>query len=202
MTSTTAKTCKRRSAVVSVVIKTCKHPNGVVWVNAEFGRACFENPGADWSSFSFSSLSSSSRKSWGNRERERGQRRGREVVSSDRFDRRVFGPLRSLAYGNRNRPRLATLTARAMSGKLCHISPHARFEMQRRGISGGAVIAVVQRPEQVLPSRKGRSIHQSRIGPAGPMLLRVVVKEVATRIMSSLHTKRPRSPNTGTGLFS
>ncbi|MBI2925687.1 MAG: DUF4258 domain-containing protein [Verrucomicrobia bacterium] len=55
------------------------------------------------------------------------------------------------------------------------ISPHARFEMLRRGIATAEIVAVVRRPEQVLPSRKGRAIYQSKSGPAGRLLLRVVV---------------------------
>ena len=60
------------------------------------------------------------------------------------------------------------------------ISPHARFEVQLRGIAAAEAAAVVRRPDQMLPSRKGRQIYQSRLGPAGRLLLRVVVKETAT----------------------
>ena len=66
-----------------------------------------------------------------------------------------------------------------MPFKPIDISGHARFEMQRRGISRAEVEQVIRSPEQVLPSRKGREIYQSRIGARGRLLLRVVVKEVA-----------------------
>ena len=67
-----------------------------------------------------------------------------------------------------------------MPAKRIRISPHALFEMRRRSIRAGDVIAVVRNPAQVLPSYKGRRIYQSRIGAAGRMLLRVVVKEDRT----------------------
>jgi hypothetical protein len=66
-----------------------------------------------------------------------------------------------------------------MPGKRIQISAHAHFEMRRRRITNAAVIAVVRHPGQVLPSKKGRHIYQSKIGPSGRMLLRVIVKEDA-----------------------
>jgi hypothetical protein len=52
--------------------------------------------------------------------------------------------------------------------------------MGRRRIKRGDVIATIRKPGQVLPSiNKGRQVYQSKIGPAGRMLLRVVVKELA-----------------------
>ncbi len=59
------------------------------------------------------------------------------------------------------------------------IVPHARFEMQRRGVSDAEVEAVIRNPVQILPSKKGRQIYQTKIA-SGRMLLRVVVKEDAT----------------------
>ncbi len=59
------------------------------------------------------------------------------------------------------------------------ISSHARFEMRRRGIKRTDLMATVRNPGQVLPSVKGRHIYQSKIGPAGRLLLRVIVKEDA-----------------------
>lgn len=59
------------------------------------------------------------------------------------------------------------------------IVSHARFEMQRRAISEAEVEAVIRNPGQVLPSKKGRLVYQSKVGTAGKMLLRVVVKENA-----------------------
>ena len=61
--------------------------------------------------------------------------------------------------------------------KPIQISGHARFEMQRRGITDGDVEAVVRKPGQVLTAKKGRQVFQSKVGPAGHLLLRVVVKD-------------------------
>ena len=66
-----------------------------------------------------------------------------------------------------------------MNDKHVVISPHARFEMQRRGISVNEVMAVVRQPGQVLPSRKGREIYQSKLGARGTLLLRVIVKKTS-----------------------
>jgi hypothetical protein len=63
-----------------------------------------------------------------------------------------------------------------MPEKPVSISGHARFEMRRRGITEAQVIRVLRHAEQVVPSRKGRHIHQSRVA-GGRLLLRVVVKE-------------------------
>ena len=63
-----------------------------------------------------------------------------------------------------------------MPDKPVHISGHARFEMRRRGISEAQAIAVLRTPQQIVPSRKGRQIYQSRTA-GGRLLLRVVVKE-------------------------
>ena len=56
------------------------------------------------------------------------------------------------------------------------ICGHARFEMRRRGISDADVEAVVWNPGQTLPAKKGRQVLQSKVGPGGHLLLRVVVK--------------------------
>jgi hypothetical protein len=64
-----------------------------------------------------------------------------------------------------------------MIAKTILISTHAHFEMKRRRIKLNSVIATVRNPGQVLPSVKGRQIFQSKIGSAGRMLLRVIVKE-------------------------
>lgn len=66
-----------------------------------------------------------------------------------------------------------------MPAKPIRISSHARFEMGRRRLKRADVIATIRNPGQVLPSIKGRRIYQSKIGPAGRMLLRVIVKEDA-----------------------
>ena len=65
-----------------------------------------------------------------------------------------------------------------MPKKPVSISGHALFEMGRRGISEAQVVRLVREPEQIVPSRKGRQIYQSKIA-GGRLLLRVVVKEVA-----------------------
>jgi hypothetical protein len=59
------------------------------------------------------------------------------------------------------------------------LTSHARFEMRRRGISEVEVRRVVREPGQILRSRKGRQIYQSRIAN-GRLLLRVVVKQDAS----------------------
>ena len=64
-----------------------------------------------------------------------------------------------------------------MAMKSIRISGHARFEMQRRGITDADVEAVVRKPGQVLPAKKGRQVLQSKVGAGGQLLLRVVVKE-------------------------
>ena len=57
-------------------------------------------------------------------------------------------------------------------------SPHAVFEMARRGIDAGMVAGVLGAPEQRLIDRPGRVVLQSRIASSAPgrvHLLRVVV---------------------------
>ena len=58
------------------------------------------------------------------------------------------------------------------------ITEHADFEMQRRQIPLSLVQRVVQEPQQIVPSRKGRLIYQSRFFDEQEdkeMLLRVVL---------------------------
>ena len=56
------------------------------------------------------------------------------------------------------------------------LTPHARFQMQRRGIDEEVVRQVVEGPEQQFDLRPGRSVRQSRIKMGGRMyLVRVVV---------------------------
>ena len=76
--------------------------------------------------------------------------------------------------------------------KPIQISGHARFELQRRGITEAEVEAVVRTPGQVLPAKKGRKVHQSKLGTTGKMLLRVVVKEDATayHVVTSYKTSK------------
>ena len=82
-----------------------------------------------------------------------------------------------------------------MKGKRIIVSPHARFEMHRRGIALSEMIATIRHPDQVVRSEKGREIRQSLLGARRRMLLRVVVKEtgsayyVVTAYKSSKITK-------------
>jgi len=67
--------------------------------------------------------------------------------------------------------------------KPIRFSKHSLFELQRRGLSVAEVTNVIRNPEQIIPSDKGRSIHQSLIGPKRRMLLRVILKEDAQSIV-------------------
>ena len=67
-----------------------------------------------------------------------------------------------------------------MAAKLIRLSAHARFQMRRRRIRHTDVVATIHNPGQILPSSKGRRIHQSLLGPAGRLLLRVIIKEGGT----------------------
>jgi hypothetical protein len=58
------------------------------------------------------------------------------------------------------------------------LSDHARFEMERRGISEVEIAQVLSAPEQVELARPGRAVYQSRMGSGEPReiyLLRVFV---------------------------
>jgi hypothetical protein len=87
-----------------------------------------------------------------------------------------------------------------MPGKRIHVTSHARFEMRRRRIKLGQILATIHNPGQILPSRKGRDIYQSKLGRAGQFLLRVIVKEdkqayhVVTVYKTSKVTKYWRLP--------
>jgi uncharacterized protein DUF4258 len=76
--------------------------------------------------------------------------------------------------------------------KPIQFSTHANFEMQRRGISQADVEAVVENPGQILPSKNGRRIYQSKLGAAGQKLLRVIVKEddMAYHIITAYKTSK------------
>ena len=76
--------------------------------------------------------------------------------------------------------------------KPIHFSAHANFEMQRRGISQADAEVVVRNPGQVVPSRKGRLIYQSKLGAAGRKVLRVIVKEdvMAYHVISVYKTSK------------
>jgi hypothetical protein len=79
-----------------------------------------------------------------------------------------------------------------MPTKAILITPHARFEMGRRRIKRADVIATIRHPGQIVPSIKGRRIYQSKIGPSGTLLLRVVVKEdgKAYRVVTAYKTSK------------
>jgi hypothetical protein len=51
-----------------------------------------------------------------------------------------------------------------MADKPIRFSGHARFEMKRRGISRALAEATIRAPGQVVPSEKGREIHQAILG--------------------------------------
>jgi len=67
-----------------------------------------------------------------------------------------------------------------MPDKPIIISGHAELEMRRRGVSRAEVEGTIRNPGQVLPSRKGRHVYQAKLGAAGRMLLRVIVREEAS----------------------
>lgn len=57
------------------------------------------------------------------------------------------------------------------------ITPHARFEMERRGIDAGTVEHVVKNPGQRLPAREGREVLQSQINLEGKIyIVRIIVE--------------------------
>jgi hypothetical protein len=56
------------------------------------------------------------------------------------------------------------------------ITPHAQFEMRRRGIDAETVEYVLSAPEQRIPVRAGRDVLQSRLAFGGvTYLIRVFV---------------------------
>lgn len=56
------------------------------------------------------------------------------------------------------------------------LTPHARFQMQRRGIDEEIVHRVMTAPEQQFDLRPGRAVRQSRVEMGGrTYLVRVVV---------------------------
>ena len=56
------------------------------------------------------------------------------------------------------------------------LTPHARFQMQRRGIDEAIVHRVMTAPEQQFDLRPGRAVRQSRVEMGGrTYLVRVVV---------------------------
>ena len=58
------------------------------------------------------------------------------------------------------------------------LTPHAEFELKRRGLTEEIVRRVIEEPEQSEPVRKGRWIYQSRVSMESPpkiFLIRVIV---------------------------
>lgn len=87
-----------------------------------------------------------------------------------------------------------------MPAKPIRISPHAVFEMKRRGIKPADVRQMIRRPGQVLSSVRGRDIYQGFLGRTHRLLLRVIVKEdthayhVVTAYKTSKVAKYWRTP--------
>ena len=67
----------------------------------------------------------------------------------------------------------ATISAMALT-----LSDHARLQTKRRALDEDVVLAVARAPEQVIETRPGREVRQSRVAFADreePYLVRVVV---------------------------
>ena len=86
------------------------------------------------------------------------------------------------------------------------ITPHAAFEMERRGLSEQIVRSVLSAPEQRLEVRRGRVVLQSRVSlgePARIYLIRVIVgidrqpAEVVTAYRTSRISKYWRGSHEG-----
>jgi hypothetical protein len=86
------------------------------------------------------------------------------------------------------------------------ITPHAAFEMERRGLSEQIVRSVLSAPEQRLEVRRGRIVLQSRVSlgePARIYLIRVTVDidrqpaEVVTAYRTSRISKYWRESHEG-----
>ena len=86
------------------------------------------------------------------------------------------------------------------------ITPHAAFEMERRGLSEQIVRSVLSAPEQRLEVRRGRVVLQSRVSlgePARIYLIRVIVDidrqpaEVVTAYRTSRISKYWRGSHEG-----
>jgi hypothetical protein len=74
-------------------------------------------------------------------------------------------------------------------------SPHARFEIARRGLSEEIVRAVVQSPGQHFEIRSGRVVYQSIVEGPDDGRLRLVrvfvdVDRVPAEIVTAYHTSR------------
>lgn len=86
------------------------------------------------------------------------------------------------------------------------ITPHAVFEMERRGLSEQIVRSVLSAPEQRLEVRRGRVVLQSKVSlgePARIYLVRVIVDidrqpaEVVTAYRTSRISKYWRGSHEG-----
>ena len=56
------------------------------------------------------------------------------------------------------------------------LTPHARTQILRRGLTEAMVLAIAGSPEQVVPARRGRVVAQTRADWNGtPSLIRVVI---------------------------
>jgi hypothetical protein len=67
------------------------------------------------------------------------------------------------------------------------ISSHARFQMERRGVSDGVVRQVLGSPEQGFQTRRGRVVLHSRalLGAPGTMYLEQVLEGGPVRILTT-----------------
>ena len=83
-------------------------------------------------------------------------------------------------------------------------TPHAEFEIQRRGIGGEVILEVVSGPEQTIDVRPGRVVMQSRTTQGGRVyLVRVFVDmdrhpaEIVTAYRTSKVSKYWREADEG-----
>jgi len=74
------------------------------------------------------------------------------------------------------------------------LTNHARLEMVRRGIAEDLVMAVLDRPEQVVAEREGLVAYQSRLAmeDGRVMLVRVIVEDRSTprRVITVYRTSK------------
>ena len=75
------------------------------------------------------------------------------------------------------------------------ITPHAQFEMRRRGLNEDTVRRILSAPEQRLDVRPGRILLQSRVSmgePARMYLIRVIVDidRLPTEVVTAYRTSK------------
>jgi hypothetical protein len=80
------------------------------------------------------------------------------------------------------------------------LTEHARRQALRRGLVDELVIQVASRPEQILPSGRGREVRQSRVSMGRTYLVRVIADlagqdiQVVTVYRTSKVSKYWRTP--------